>query len=54
MQKFEADGNVRAVETKGMETAVYKLKKRMVEQEDPWLPITVVARPERAKKARRK
>jgi hypothetical protein len=51
---FEADGNVRAVECKGMETAVYKLKKRMVEQEYPWLPVQVVKRPTKAKKERKR
>lgn len=51
---FYADGHVEAVETKGMETAVYKLKKRMVEQEYPWLPIEVVKRPVKAKKERKR
>lgn len=39
---FESDGNVRAVEIKGFETAVYKVKARILKETHPWLPIEVV------------
>lgn len=48
---FEADGNVRAIEVKGMETQAYKLKAKLVAEAYPWLPIEVVRA---APKGRRK
>lgn len=41
-QVFEADGTVRFVEVKGMETPVWKVKKKLVEEVYPWVEIEVV------------
>jgi hypothetical protein len=50
---FTADGEVRAVECKGMETAVYKVKRRLVEEAFPWMPIEVVKAEKSAKRMKR-
>lgn len=39
---FTSSGEVIAVEVKGMETAVYKVKRRLVEEHYPWMPVEVV------------
>lgn len=39
---FEADGSVRAVETKGFETPVWRVKQKLVAEAYPWLPVEVV------------
>ena len=39
---FEANDTVRAVEVKGRETQAWKIKKRLVDEAYPWLPLEVV------------
>lgn len=38
---FNVDGTCRFLEAKGFETATYKLKRRMMAQEYPWIPLEV-------------
>lgn len=39
---FEANGECRAVEVKGMATEAWKIKSRLMSEAYPWLPIEVV------------
>lgn len=39
---FYADGRVQAVDVKGMETPMWRLKMRQAQECYPWLPIEVV------------
>lgn len=39
---FEADGTCRAIEVKGMETAAYKIKAKLVAEAYPWLPVEII------------
>lgn len=39
---FTADGQVVPVEVKGMETPAYKIKRRLIEEHYPWMPVEVV------------
>ena len=39
---FYADGSCEAIEVKGFETKTWIMKKKMLEDEYPWLPIKVV------------
>lgn len=38
---FESDGSVRAIEIKGYETPAWKMKRKLVEESYPWLPLEV-------------
>jgi hypothetical protein len=49
---FEADGTVRAVECKGYETPVWKIKAKLVAEAYPWLPIEIVTKPPKTKAPR--
>lgn len=51
---FEADGSVRAVETKGFETPVWRVKQKLVAEAYPWLLVEVVKKPPKAKRPRAK
>lgn len=39
---FLADGSCQAIEVKGMETPEYKIKKKLIDLEYPWLDLKVV------------
>lgn len=39
---FYDDGSARAIDVKGFETPAFKIKKKMLEQEYPWLDFEVV------------
>lgn len=39
---FRADGTCELVEIKGMETAAWKIKERMMAQHYPWIPLRVI------------
>lgn len=39
---FTASGEVQAIEVKGMETPVWKLKAKLVAESYPWMPVEVV------------
>jgi hypothetical protein len=39
---FTTSGEVQAVEVKGMETAAYKIKRALIAEHYPWMPVEVV------------